>query len=286
MKDRVGIVTGGTSGVGRSIAQALAEQGAEVILVARDRGKGDAVAEEMRHRTGNERVTFESVDLASQASIRWFAERFLRNHDVLHVLSNNAAVLPMRKAYTEDGLEMVFGVNFLGHFLLTHLLKNVLVAGAPSRVLTVSGGPSLIRLGKPRLDDLQMSRFYHPFTATLRAAALKVAFAFELARRWVGTGITSNTFHPGLVRSNLGRHFPQPLRWMIRTGESLMFSDTSKTGVFLATSSDVEGLSGQFFVNCKPVRFQPAWMDDAFLIDFWEKSENLSGLRPSGKKIR
>ena len=278
MEDRVCIVTGGTSGVGKSIAVALAKEGAKVILVARNREKGHSVAEEIRHQTANEKVLFESVDLSSLESIRRFVDKFKRDHVTLHVLSNNAAVLPMKKTFTKDGLEQVFSVNYLSHFLLTNLLIPLLESSAPSRVLTVSGGPLIVRQGHPRLDDIQMSRFYNPFIATLRAAAMKVAFSYELAHRLEGTGVRSNTFHPGLVKSDLARNFPEPMRSMIHWGESLFFSASSKTGDYLATTREAEGLTGKFFVNTKPIDFHPKWMSKAFLNNLWALSETLSGL--------
>ena len=275
---RVCLVTGGTSGVGKAIATGLAELGADVTILSRNQEKGDSVAEEIRQKTGNPHVQPAVADLSSLASVRAFADRFRRERSVLHVLSNNAAVLPMRREMTEDGLETILAVNYLSHFLLTNHLLDLLKASAPSRVLTVSGGPGIIRWGRFRLEYLGSERRFHPLLTTIRVAAMKVAFSYELARRLKGTGVVSNTFHPGSVKSHLERHLPQPLRFMVGLVESLFFTDACPMGVHLASAAELEGVTGQYFSGMETIAFQPRWLTDDLLRGLWERSAEFANL--------
>ena len=153
MSARICLVTGGTSGVGKSIAKGLARSGATVILVSRDAARGAAAVGELRAHAGHDRIEAMTADLSSMDSVRAFADSFRRRHGALHVLSNNAALLTMTRRVTADGVEAIFATNYLGHFLLTNLLIDMLKASAPARVLTVSGQPGVIARIRPRFAD-------------------------------------------------------------------------------------------------------------------------------------
>jgi NAD(P)-dependent dehydrogenase (short-subunit alcohol dehydrogenase family) len=277
MSEKVCLVTGGTSGVGKSIAKALARSGATVILVSRDPVRGAAAAMELRAVACHDRVEAMTADLSSLASVRTLADSVRRKYGALHVLSNNAALLSMTRRVTPDGVEAIFATNYLGHFLLANLLTGMLKAGAPARVLTVSGQPGGIARIRPRFDDPAGERGWSALKATLTTALAKVLFSMELARRLDGSGVTSNTFHPGLVRSRLASHLP----WFLGIPASLasmFFSDESKTGCFLALSAEVEGVTGGFFSGRKAVPFRPPYDARAAAVALWESSARLCGL--------
>ena len=269
------LVTGGTSGVGRSIAEALARTGARVTIVSQDAARGREAAETLRRKTAGA-VEAVTADLSSLDSVRRLADAVRVRYPALHVLSHNAAALTMKRSLTPDGVESIFAVNYLGPFLLTALLRDALEAGAPSRVITVSGQPRLIARLRPGFDPCA-ERGWSALRATMQAALARVLFTRELARRLAGTGVTANTFHPGLVRSRLPSHLPLLLRLPARVA-SLFFSLDSATGTFLATSPDVEAVSGQCFQDCRPVPFLPSWDPDGVARELWESSCRLCGL--------
>ena len=277
MKHKTCLITGGTSGVGKAIAIGLATQGAQVILLCRDRKKGAESADFIKRKTNNNLIHVMTANLASLDSIRFFCNDFKKQYKQLHVLSNNAAVFPMQRETTEDGFESIFGVNYLGHFYLTYLLTELLAQSAPSRIITVSGSPGLLKNGKINLLDLQSEQSFNPFKATLQAAMAKVVFSHELADRLKNMGVTSNTFHPGLVKSRLGRRFPVVFRPLIFLGE-LFLREKCETGVYLASSPAVSSISGAIFLKKQPVSFKSHYLDSSFLKKLWEESEKICGL--------
>lgn len=203
---RVVLVTGANSGVGKETALALAGAGATVAMASRDTAKGAAAAAEVRARSGApaDRVQVLTLDLASFASIRACAAEMLDRFDRLDVLVNNAGHLLSERRLTEDGFEMTFGVNHLGHFLLTSLLRRRLEAASASRVVTVA---SIAHRGAAGagLDDLQSERGYSPMGAYNRSKLHNILFTTELARRQAGTGVAAFAVHPGGVRSGFGK---------------------------------------------------------------------------------
>jgi NAD(P)-dependent dehydrogenase (short-subunit alcohol dehydrogenase family) len=277
MKEKVCVVTGGTSGVGGAIALGLARLGGTVVLPCRDVDRGESAAGEIVRESGNGAVYAMVCDLSSLESIRAFVDAFASRFKVLHVLSNNAATFPMKRHTTVDGLEMILATNYLGHFLLTNLLLDSLKRGVPSRVITVSGKPRLLRRGRIRFEDIQLVRSFNPIRATLQGALAKVLFSLELARRLDAAGVTSNTFHPGLVRSNLTRHFPWYVKPVVDLFE-LFAADECPTGVFLASSPEVEGVTGGFFVGRKIVGFDAGPEGEKAGTRLWEMSARLTGL--------
>jgi len=277
MTGKVCLVTGGTSGVGRSIAAGCAMAGATVVIVSRDKGRGDDAARRIRESTGKPDVDAMKADMSVMESVRTLAGAFRRKHGRLHVLSLNAASLTMHRQITVDGHESTFAANYLGHFLLTNLLLDVLHASAPSRVIAVSGHPGSLMPVRLDMEDLMLNKGFSPFKATLRAALAKTLFIFELARRMESTGVTANTFHPGFVRSAL----PQSLPWFLSLPASLAMlfaSRESDTGIYLATSQEAEGRTGRFFVGRKPVDFRPRYDVADMSARLWEASARLTGL--------
>ena len=204
LSGKVVVITGSNSGIGKESAVALAAMGATVVMTARDQGKGDAALAEVRARSGSDDVVLGSLDLASFASIRAFATWFLDRFDRLDVLIANAGLIMDARRETTEGFEMMFGVNHLGHFLLTDLLRERLVASAPSRVVVVSSIAHRWAFRGLDHDDLQSTRRFNGFRAYGRSKLANALFGFELARRLEGTGVTVNVVHPGSIYSGFG----------------------------------------------------------------------------------
>ena len=277
MKNRICLITGGTSGVGRATAVGLAELGATVIIISSSEQRGELTADAIKRRTGNNNIFYRTLDLSDFDLIPQFVGQFKNEFKALHVLSNNAAVLPLRKEFTTKGIEKIFTVNYLSHFVLTYLFLDLLKSSAPARVITVSGDPAHLKFGKVDLNDFNLEKHYHPLKAAYRAAVAKVAFSHELSKRLHASDVTSNTFHPGLVKSNLTRRLP----WFFRiaaNGVQYFFSEDCENSVYLASSPEVESVTGQFFKNKKIVDYNPRHPIDEYAPALWEKSKELAGL--------
>src|SRR5262245_10693520 len=197
MRDRVGRVTGATSGIGLVTARELARRGAPALSAARTPARSAAAAAQIREVTGNQAVEAFLADLSSQRQIRELARQVRERHPRLDVLVNNAGGIWLRRERTVDGLEMTFAVNHLAYFLLTHQLEGTLRESAPARVVNVSSEAH--RRAQPDLDDLQAERRYNGWRAYCRSKLLNLLFTYELARRLEGTGVTANAVHPGWV---------------------------------------------------------------------------------------
>ncbi|WP_218916426.1 SDR family oxidoreductase [Calidithermus chliarophilus] len=275
------LVTGATSGIGKQTALELARMGATVVLVARDRARGRAALEEIGAKTGNENLELLVADLSAQADVRRLAAEFKRRHDRLHVLVNNAGGIFTARRTTADGLEYTFAFNHLAYFLLTNLLLDVLKASAPARVVNVSSGAQ--GMAKLDFDDLQGEKRYNPQAAYNRSKLANVLFTYALARRLEGTGVSANVLHPGVVRTNFGRvDTPWLWRVMFPLIDPFMRSPEkgAETPVYLASSPEVEGVSGKYFADRKAVRSNPLSYDEAVQERLWRVSEELTGLRP------
>ncbi|HYT01162.1 MAG TPA: SDR family oxidoreductase [Thermoplasmata archaeon] len=246
MANRVWIVTGANSGIGKATALGLARLGGTVVMACRSPTRGEAARAEIVRESGNPHVAVMIVDLASEASVRAFAEEFTRTYPRLDVLINNAGVYTSHREMTEDGLERQFEVNYLSEFLLTHLLLDPLKRSAPSRIVNVSS--SAHEGGTIRFDDLQGEQRYGGFRAYNQSKLAQVLFTRELATRLVGSGVTVNACHPGVIRTNLGMGGASPIVRFVR----MFFKSPEKgaeTPIFLAASPEVEGVTGKYFAK-------------------------------------
>ena len=276
MGGKVCVVTGGSSGVGLAIARGCARNGAMVAIVSKDPRRGMEAAKALRSETHNTEIEWLGADLSDLDSVRGLATRINERYGAIQVLSNNAATLSLNRRVSRQGFELTFATNHFGHFLLTGLLLPALSKGAPSRAIMVSGHPATIRGARLDFSDLMLERSYSALKAMANAAMARVLFTFELARRLDGTGITANTFHPGLVRSNL----PSGLPWYLRLPGTLAMRVLSRecpTGVFLASSPDVAATTGAIFVGRKPQSFVVPWDIREEARRLWEASEALVG---------
>ena len=278
MTGRVCVVTGATRGIGRATAERLAELGATLVLVCRRLEEGESVAREIAAVHGRRPALVVSADLSSQRSIRDAAELIRAAHGHVHVLVNNAGVIPKQRETTVDGLEMQFAVNHLAYFLLTNLLLDRLIDGAPSRVVNVSSGAH--QGGRLDFGDLQSERRYDPVRVYGRTKLANVLFTYELARRLGGTGVTANCLHPGVIATKLMADYmnvPLVGGAIARTfGGSA--DKGAETSVYLAASREVEGVSGRYFVGQRETRSSPASYDGSLQQRLWEESARLTAL--------
>lgn len=276
MTGRVCVITGATRGIGRATAEGLAALGATLVLICRRREDGDEVARALAETRRAPPPTVVTADLDSQRSIRDAARAVHQRHPRVHVLINNAGVIPRTRETTVDGLEVQFAVNHLAYFLLTNLLLDPLGAGAPSRVVNVSSGAH--QGGTLDFADLQSERRYDPVRVYGRVKLANVLFTYELARRVRGDGITANCLHPGVIATKLLADYmnaPMVDGAVAKTfgGSPVEGSDTS---VYLAASPEVEGVTGRYFVQQRETRSSPASYDEQLQHRLWEESARLT----------
>jgi NAD(P)-dependent dehydrogenase (short-subunit alcohol dehydrogenase family) len=276
------LITGSTSGIGKEIAVGLAKMKANVVLVGRSKAKCQATLEEIWRNasisTNMNRVSYLLADLSSQASIHQLANEFLERYESLDILINNAGVFLSRRFTTVDSIEYTFAVNHLAPFLLTNLLFERIKASSPSRIITTS---SVAHRGAHiNFDNLQFERGrYNGVEAYRQSKLANILFTKELARRSRGSGVTSNCFHPGGVRTNLVQSSPWYYRliWAIINPFLVSPMKGADTAIYLASSSKVAEISGKYFVNRKPVSPWELADDHDSAARLWKISEELTG---------
>src|SRR5256714_6127245 len=279
MQGKICMVTGANSGIGKATALALAQMGATVVMVCRDRARGEEARSEIITKSRNNAVDLLQADLSSQQSIRQLVEHFQHHYTHLHVLINNAGAAFPRRRETVDGLEMTFAVNYLAPFLLTHLLLDVLKASAPARIVNVSSDAQAS--GYIQLDDLQAEKLYRPMRTYPQSKLAVVLFTYELARRLQGTGVTANCLHPGFAATNFAQSDGGPaIRLLVKVLGSFGTSPQggAKTSIYLASSPEVEGVTGQYFVKSIPKRSAAISYDESRQRHLWEQSAKLVNL--------
>jgi NAD(P)-dependent dehydrogenase (short-subunit alcohol dehydrogenase family) len=278
MHGKVCLVTGAASGIGAATALALAERGATMVLVDRDAHKCTATVKQIKQQTGNTAVEFMGADLSSQQEIHHLVRRFTRHYQCLDVLVNNAGAIFDERRESVDGIEMTFALNYLGYFLLTNLLLDTLKASAPARIINTSSRSHA--RARIRFDDLESRSEYQGLSAYAHSKLAIVLFTYELARRLEGTGVTVNALNPGIVATSFGRNSGGALGFVMRLFRPLFASPEqgAQTGIYLATSSAVEGVTAQYFSKCKAVPSSPASYDTATASRLWDVSEKYTNL--------
>src|SRR5215813_9226498 len=279
MNGKVCVVTGATSGIGKAAATALAGMGARVVLVGRDRGRAEATAAQIGSVAAVP-LAVDVADLASLDQVRALAGR-LAALDRIDVLVNNAGLVLGERRGTPDGFEHVFAVNHLAPFLLTNLLLPRLTASAPARVITVaSDAHSAARLD---LDDPNLERGWDSWRSYANSKLANILFTRELARRLHGTGVTANCAHPGVVRTGFGREAKPLMRYGLILARPFFLSPErgADTVVYLASSPDVTGETGGYYVRRQRREPSAAARDDAAARELWEISGKMTGLHPA-----
>ena len=293
MKGKTCLVTGASDGIGYVAARELARMGARVVVAGRNAAKTDAAVQRIVAETGNPSVEYLLADLSSQREVRRMADEAEERLPRLDVLLNNAGGIFLSSRPSADGIEMTFALNHLGYFLLTNLLLERLRQSAPARIINVSstahGAP-----GKFRLEDLpkpsagsSLRNFIagrRVYRAYGRSKLCNVLFTYELARRLDGTGVTVNALHPGLVRTNIARNNGL-LGGVVNAFIGARGVDADKgaeTLVYLAASQEIEGVTGNYFVDCRAVSSSALSYDAGLAAELWELSERLTELSESG----
>ena len=265
------LVTGASSGIGKETVMGLSRMGARTIMVCRNRERGESAKSEIILKTGNSAVELMLCDLSSLAQVRKLADEVLTTYGALHVLVNNAGTVSVTGGMTVDGFETTLAVNYLAPFLLTNLLLGPVRAGSPSRIINVSSVSHYG--GKINLDQVATGRAGALMTAYSNSKLALVMFTYELARRLKGTGVTVNCLHPGAVATRIW-HMPTFLTrpFMISA------SSGAETTLYLASSPEVEGVTGKYFDKCKPKTSSEQSYDEAAAARLWELSERMTGL--------
>lgn len=264
MNGRTVLVTGSTDGIGKATALGLARMGARVLLHGRDPEKGRKVREEIARTTGSHQLDLFTEDLSSQKRVRKLAAEVMERHERLHVLINNAGTFQAERRLTEDGLETTLAVNYVAQFLLTHELLGLLEKSSPSRIINIAS----IAHWDAKVDwnNLQGERWYDGHQAYALSKLCIILFTYELAERLKGSAVTANCLHPGVIKTKL-----------LRAG----FGDYpgsppekgARTPIYLASSPEVERVSGEYFMECRPAKSSPLSYNEGLQERFWELAE-------------
>ncbi|XP_028297973.1 retinol dehydrogenase 13 [Gouania willdenowi] len=278
------LITGANTGIGKETSRELASRGARVVMACRDLMKAEQAANQIRESTGNGNVVIRHLNLSSLHSVTTFVKDFNDTEDRLDILINNAGVMMCPKWLTEDGFETQLAVNHLAHFLLTNLLLPKLKSSAPSRVINVASIAH--RGGHIDFDDLFFSRrTYSPLESYRQSKLANVLFSRELARRLKGSGVSSFSVHPGVIRTELGRHVQSwfPLLGVLLSLPSLLLMKTPhqgcQTSVYCSVTPGLEERSGRYFSDCAEKEAGPEGRDDEVAYRLWEESARLVGLK-------
>ncbi len=275
LQDKTAIITGATSGIGRVTALAIAKEGIQLVLPVRNIEKGESLKDEIKRETGNRNVDVMPCDLASMSSIRQFAAEFEKKYSTLHLLINNAGLWEAKRKESDDGIEMNFAVNHLAPFLMTTLLLDTIKRSAPSRIISVASAAH--KYGKMRFNDLEGKKSWGSMQSYAQSKLANILFTRRLARELEGSGVTANCLHPGVVNTQLFSKMPG---FMQKIFGLFMISPEkgAQTSIYLATSPEVEIISGEYF-DKKKIAKTTAHARDMQVADMlWEASKEYCGL--------
>jgi len=280
LKGKVCLVTGATAGIGKITATSLAKMGAEMVIHGRDQAKAEASVRDIKKTTGNQKIHYILADYSDLGQVREMAGEFQEKYPRLDLLINNAGAFFNRRIPTTYGVEMTFLVNHLAPFLLTNLLLDPLKSSAPARILTVSSESH--RQGKMNFQDLGFKKGYFGIKAYARSKLANILFTYELARRLEGAGVTVNALHPGHIATDIWKNnfgiLGPALKWFM-SRIALTPAEGAENSVYLASSPEVAGISGKYFIKIDPGRSSPESYDPALARKLWEISERITGLK-------
>lgn len=277
MSGKICLVTGATSGIGRITATELSAKGANLIITGRNHQKTKDTAQEIITKTGNPSVAYLTADFSDLDQVRSLATTFIDRHPHLDVLVNNAGGFFNFRIDTPYGVEMTFLVNHLAPFLLTKLLLGHLRASPSGRIVNVSSEAH--RQDQMEFNNLGFQKGYFGFKAYARSKLANILFTYELARRMENTNVTVNALHPGRVATNIWKtnfsFFGPALKW-IMAQFSLTPEQGADNSIFLASSPEVERVTGKYFIQREPKQSSPVSYDENVAKKLWEVSENLT----------
>ena len=283
MKNQVCVVTGANSGIGEETALSLAKLGATVILLCRNYERGNIALKNIISESNNKNVELMLCDLSSQNSIFDFTSKFKNKYDRLNVLINNAGILLNKRTISVDGIENTFAINHLGPFILTNSLLNLLKSSSPSRIINVSS--SAHYRTNFDVDNLQGEKKYSSFDAYCKSKLYNVLFTYELSRKLAGSNVTVNCLHPGFIPTNLFANSSFFYKAIVKILSPILIDakSGSKTSTYLATSKDVENITGKYFVKCKPKKSSKISYDKSTSKNLWNISEKLVNYNKSAE---
>lgn len=275
MLGKIVMITGANSGIGKETAKVLARKGARIIMICRNKERGETALKNLKEETNSDKIELILADLADPEGIQNAVALFKEKYDKLDVLINNAGLVLSKRKVTALGYEKTFAVNHLGHFLLTNLLLDILIKSAPSRIINVSSGVHYS--ANINFDDINLSSRYRGYRAYANSKLANLLFTYELARKLEGTGVTVNALHPGFVRSNFGRRgrkLYQRIFFDVARSFAKSVEKGAKTSIYLASSPEVKDVTGKYFVNSKPKKSSHTSYDREAQKKLWQLSIN------------
>ncbi|XP_034998956.2 retinol dehydrogenase 12, like isoform X1 [Hippoglossus stenolepis] len=272
LDDKTVVITGANTGIGKETAMDLAKRGAKVIIACRDMEKAEAAVKDVIEKSDNKNVLCMKLDLADTKSIREFAEAINKEEPKLNILINNAGVMVCPYGQTADGFEMQIGVNHMGHFLLTHLLLDLMKRSVPARIVTVSSMAH--SWGAINLDDINSEKGYNKANAYSQSKLANILFTHTLAKKLEGTGVTTYSLHPGVVQTDLWRHLSGPQQFVMKmvspfTKDSVQGAQTT---IYCAVEPSLEKESGGYYSDSAPANCSAAGKDDDVAQKLWDLS--------------
>lgn len=278
MQGKVVVITGATSGIGQVAAERLVALGARMVLVTRDRRRGEAALARLRERAPGVAHRLHYADLSRLAEVKRAAAEIASAEPHIDVLINNAGAMYSSRVVTEDGLELTFATNHVSYVVMTHGLRERLMAAAPARVVNTASDAH--KGAVLDFEDLQSAKSYRGFKVYGRSKLCNILYTRELARRWAGTGVTANCLHPGFVATRFGDQSGGLLSYGVRVAKMFAISPEkgADTLVYLAASPEVATASGDYFYKCRPVTPSKEARDDAAAQKLWVETARLAGI--------
>ncbi|MHA2121128.1 MAG: SDR family oxidoreductase [Promethearchaeota archaeon] len=275
MKGKICIVTGANSGIGKATAMGLAKMGTTIVMVCRNKERGEKALNEIKEEISNTSIDLMLADLSSQKEIYNFVRDYKTRYQKLHVLINNAGVNLSKRSMTEDGIETTFAVNTLAPYLLNNLLMDVLQNSSPARIVNVV---SSVHARSINFDDLYGEKHYHQLKSYSQSKLATILLTYELARRIEGTGVTINCVHPGYVKTNMVRNFRKFVKYFYHLVGLFLSSPKrgAKASIYLASSPEVEDVNGKFFNKRKETKTNKASYDKDLAQRVWKLCEDLT----------
>lgn len=280
MKGKICMITGANSGIGKATVIGLAKMGATIVMVCRNKERGELALQDIKKACSNGNIDLMLADLSKQKAIHQFVAKFKEKYQSLHVLINNAGVNLSKRVLTEDGIETTLAVNYLAPFLLCNLLLETLQESKPSRIVNVA---SSVQARKFKFDNLNGEKHYHQLQAYSQSKLAVILFTYEFARRIEGMGVTVNCLHPGYVKTNMVKNYRKFVKHFFPFIGLFMASPKkgAKTSIYLASSPEVEGVSGKYFVKRKEAKSVKSSYDEELAKRLWDISISLTNLDDS-----